>query len=92
MTTGYIPKRPWRCFSEEQHYVIENDECSFALVFKFGVADAKATAEFITRACNAHDDLLEACRSVVENWESGDLAEAARECAVAIAEAEGGAV
>jgi hypothetical protein len=28
----------------------------------------KATAEFIVRACNAHDDLVRALQSVVENW------------------------
>ena len=32
--------------------------------------------------------LLAACRMVVERWERGDLAEAARACAAAIAEAE----
>ena len=33
--------------------------------------------------------LLTACRAVVERWESGDLAEAVRMCAAAVAEAEG---
>jgi hypothetical protein len=32
--------------------------------------------------------LLAACRMVVERWERGDLAEAARACSAAIAEAE----
>ena len=32
--------------------------------------------------------LLEACRMVIDRWENGDLAEAARACAAAVAEAE----
>jgi hypothetical protein len=36
--------------------------------------------------------LLAACRMVVERWESGDLAEAARACSAAIAEAEATAI
>jgi hypothetical protein len=39
--------------------------------------------------CNKHkaaDQLLAACRAVIANWESGDLAAAARLCAAAISE------
>lgn len=30
--------------------------------------EARANAEFIVRACNAHDDLLAACKKVVEHF------------------------
>jgi hypothetical protein len=36
--------------------------------------------------------LLTACRMVVNRWERGDLAEAARACSAAIAEAEGAGI
>ena len=39
----------------------------------------------------AAQDLLDAAKLVVERWERGDLAEAVRELAAAIAKAEGGA-
>ena len=39
----------------------------------------------------ATDDLLAACQAVVDAWEHGDLAAAARKCAAAVAKAEGGA-
>lgn len=35
----------------------------------------------------ASQDLLNACISVLENWESGDLAAAARQCAAAVRKA-----
>ena len=35
------------------------------------------------------DELLQACRMVVERWEQGDLAEAARACAAVVARATG---
>lgn len=44
------------------------------------------------RLMTAAPKLLEACRMVVERWERGDLAEAARACRAAMAEAEGEAV
>jgi len=52
-----------------------------------------ANADLIERACGfdallaQRDKLLEACQSVVANWEEGDLAAAARQCAAAIADA-----
>jgi hypothetical protein len=39
------------------------------------------------RAMHAAPRLLDACRMVVERWETGDLAEAARMCQAAVAEA-----
>ena len=39
------------------------------------------------RLCMAAPKLLAACRMVVDRWERGDLAEAARACSDAIAEA-----
>jgi hypothetical protein len=41
------------------------------------------------RVMHAGPRLLDACKMVVERWEGGDLAEAARACQSAIAEAEG---
>ena len=32
----------------------------------------KKYAEFIVRACNAHDDLLEACNELIDAWHSDD--------------------
>lgn len=43
-----------------------------------------ANAELIVRAVNSHTALVAACRAVVEQWESGDLAEAAQMCAEAV--------
>jgi hypothetical protein len=40
----------------------------------------KANAPLVARA----PDLRDACRAVVERWERGDLAEAARMCAAAL--------
>jgi len=37
----------------------------------------------------AAPELLEACKAIVNNWESGDLAHAANKCANAIAKATG---
>ncbi len=42
------------------------------------------------RLMNAAPKLLAACRMVVDCWERGDLAEAARACSAAIAEATAG--
>lgn len=44
------------------------------------------------RERTAAPKLLAACRMVVDRWERGDLAEAARACSDAIAEAEAAAV
>ncbi len=44
-----------------------------------------ANAEFIVLACNTYDDLLAACQAVVDTWEHGNLAQAARQCAEALA-------
>ena len=41
-----------------------------------------------TAAADASPQLLAACRMVVDRWERGDLAEAARACSDAVAEAE----
>ncbi|MGA2617893.1 MAG: hypothetical protein ABSF26_09795 [Thermoguttaceae bacterium] len=43
----------------------------------------------IARKILAVNDLLGACQAVVQRWEHGDLAEAARMCAAAIAKALG---
>ena len=32
-------------------------------------AEAKANAEFLCRACNSHDALLEACEAFIEAWD-----------------------
>jgi hypothetical protein len=50
-----------------------------------GTEEAKANAKLMSAAPN----LLEACHAVVESWESGDLAGAARLCQAAIDEAIG---
>ena len=42
------------------------------------------------RLMTANPKLLAACRMVVDRWERGDLAEAARACSDAIAEATAG--
>jgi hypothetical protein len=47
--------------------------------------------ERYARMVAAVPKLLAACQSVVERWEHGDLAEAARRCAAAVAEATGAA-
>jgi hypothetical protein len=64
---------------------------------RFRVADADdvkllAWAEEEVTLRDAAGRLLDACRLVVERWEHGDLAEAARACSDAIAEATGNAV
>jgi hypothetical protein len=41
------------------------------------------------RLIKAAPELLEACRAVLERWESGDLAGAARMCQSAVEKAEG---
>jgi hypothetical protein len=44
------------------------------------------------RERRAASKLLAACRMVVDRWERGDLAEAARACSAAVAEAEAGGI
>lgn len=56
--------------------------------------DGRANAAFIVRACNAHDDLLEACKEAAEWLESGANGDAwalapAKTLRAAIARAEG---
>jgi hypothetical protein len=36
--------------------------------------DEEANAQFIVRACNAHDDLVEACKAMVHAAVQGDSA------------------
>lgn len=38
-----------------------------------GAVDNKANAEFIVRACNSHEALVEACKAVVESGLLSDL-------------------
>lgn len=45
-----------------------------------GKAESRRIREEHNAAINALADALDACRWVIENWESGDLAEAARAC------------
>jgi len=62
-----------------------------ALVDEVGDSDYEnsVTIDFEEqRLRNAAPRLLDACRMVVERWETGDLAEAARMCQKAIDEAE----
>jgi len=42
----------------------------------------------VDRLQEAAPDLYAACRLVVEQWESGDLAEAVRECAFVVAQVD----
>ena len=41
------------------------------------------------RLIAAAPELLEACQAIIDNWESGDLADAARQCFSAVAAATG---
>lgn len=43
-------------------------------------AESRRIREEHNAAINALADAINACRLVAENWESGDLAEAARAC------------
>jgi len=51
-----------------------------------------ANAEFIVRACNAHDDLLAACKAahriLTEDGSLEEIHKAVRQCELAIAKAE----
>ena len=53
---------------------------------RVGLGADGAEAEMVSAARRR----LAACRAVMENWEKGDLARAARECAAAVKEADGG--
>ena len=49
-----------------------------------GKRESRRIREEHNAAINALADALEACRLVVDRWESGDLAEAARACQAVI--------
>ena len=52
---------PWG--TKEGMIYSESDQSGKTIVF----CDNKANADFIVRACNAHDDLLHACDIALEN-------------------------
>jgi hypothetical protein len=56
---------------------VANDGNVLTLIVKFRAYNRyeRANAAFIVRACNAHDDLLAALRSIAERYESGSLTE-----------------
>ncbi len=69
-TVGHTPT-PWRL---EGDCVVSGDDTDYTLVADcerdpvwsplLGVEETEANAQFIVRACNSHDDLLEACQAV----------------------------
>ena len=61
------------------------DPAKYKNCTNFTPDEQKANARLIAAA----PKLLAACRMVVDRWERGDLGEAARACAAAIAEATG---
>lgn len=86
-TMGPTPG-PWH--SPKDHcgiYVLDGGECVADTVWlgEERGTERRANARLIAAA----PELLEACRAVVERWEHGDLAEAARMCDAAIASATG---
>jgi len=50
----------------DKHWIEDADHIPIANIFDSG-EEGKAKAEFIVRACNAHDGLVEACKLVYEN-------------------------
>jgi hypothetical protein len=75
--------------AENQKYIEEFLRCAEADWFEPGEPHV-LPPQFIhaVRLMKAAPELLEACRAVLERWESGDLAGAARMCQAAIAKAE----
>lgn len=59
-------------------------ECRDICTCETGFGDAEANAEFIVRAVNAHDDLLNACREILRadeytpDWHVTDAIELAK--------------
>lgn len=87
---------PWR-FDDNHMYVYCGDHvivtCNDPSTAVGGLSaeEIEANAEFIVRACNAHDDLLTACEAVVlaarlKDPIAGVVAVTLAECAIAKAE------
>jgi hypothetical protein len=94
MTTRYSPA-PWHYRVSENCpdvWEIIADFCEFPIaeVPRQQDEDGNDSEEAEANAClmTAAPKLLAACQMVVDRWERGDLAEAARVCNAAIAEAE----
>jgi hypothetical protein len=97
MTNHHSPI-PWTY--EYNPYTLQRGDAAAEELPAFEIFDAEQNKIFETnedmpceiqeanaRLASAAPELLEACRLVVARWEQGDLAEAARSCQAAIAEA-----
>ena len=78
---------------ERIQFVVRREEWTrVALVAAPDYLESKANAEFIVRACNSHDDLLAACKAMLEDLKADPRAQGYDSVAIAeavIAKAEG---
>jgi hypothetical protein len=89
----YIPAQ-WEATPYGSHWSFayelngeKREDYDFRVEFTIGVSAHEQAA--VIRVLEAALDMRAACRLVVDRWERGDLAEAARACNAAIANAEG---
>lgn len=76
-TTAQHTPLPWRAgVFEDPQWAVRSGSSEFALVCLTSQGNDEANAKFIARACNCHDDLLEALKemdALVESlWDSVD--------------------
>lgn len=65
----------------------DGEKVRVAQVYGGTEGQSEANADMLVKAVNCHEDLLAACKEVVDNWEAGDLAHAARLCSNAVKKA-----
>jgi hypothetical protein len=100
MTNSTHTTGPWECrhdrdgCDEVLEFISLAEECSVAEIRYWPGDDGEIPprVEANARLIRSAPGLLAACRMVVDRWEGGDLAEAARACGVAIAEATAGSL
>lgn len=81
---------PWHVFQQfGVNSICSEDNTILAVVEKWE-GDCRDEEAANADLLAAAPILLEACMAVVANWESGDLAAAAQQCAAAIGRAKGG--
>lgn len=62
---------PWKVFSFDEFRVEGPDGISILSPYRRSAEEFKANAEFIVRACNAHDDLVAALKLAAPHHQGG---------------------
>ena len=77
-----IPATPWK-YDKRSEFILDDSKQAVSMTLEGGDYDEHATSEFIVRAVNAHDQLVESVKALLgcmslAGWEDDFVAHQAR--------------